>query len=156
MPSRLVCSNRADGKIIRMRKRRHFFWSRHLVHLKPRSKSKLPYSRNNHTPWLFSDTFKMILALVIAAVAASALSSCNAIRTRASVARFLAIGYIYSALAQDASPSPVPTGVPVAANYTGSLRPQVHFSVPQNFMNDPNGLFRAADGTWHLYYQCLC
>ncbi|KAI1334603.1 glycosyl hydrolase [Xylariaceae sp. FL0016] len=47
----------------------------------------------------------------------------------------------------------VPTGVPVAGNYTGALRPQVHFSPPQNFMNDPNGMFVDADGTWHLYYQ---
>ncbi|KAI9724812.1 MAG: hypothetical protein M1812_000088 [Candelaria pacifica] len=47
----------------------------------------------------------------------------------------------------------VPTGVPVEGNYTGSLRPQIHFSPPQYFMNDPNGMFRAADGTYHLYYQ---
>ncbi|KAI9707410.1 MAG: hypothetical protein M1836_000371 [Candelina mexicana] len=47
----------------------------------------------------------------------------------------------------------VPIGVPVAGNYTGSLRPQIHFSPPQYFMNDPNGMFRAADGTYHLYYQ---
>ncbi|KAI8622962.1 glycosyl hydrolase [Xylariaceae sp. FL1651] len=47
----------------------------------------------------------------------------------------------------------VPTGVPIAGNYTGALRPQIHFSPPQHFMNDPNGLFVDADGTWHLYYQ---
>lgn len=28
----------------------------------------------------------------------------------------------------------VPTGTPVPGNYTGSLRPQIHFSPPQNFM----------------------
>ena len=67
---------------------------------------------------------------------------------------FLLLGIASLALAQDALPTTVPTGIPVAADYTGDLRPQVHFSVPENFMNDPNGLFRAADGTWHLYYQC--
>jgi sucrose-6-phosphate hydrolase SacC (GH32 family) len=36
--------------------------------------------------------------------------------------------------------------------YFERYRPQYHFSPPQNFMNDPNGLvyFR---GTYHLYYQ---
>ncbi|QDS74267.1 hypothetical protein FKW77_003232 [Venturia effusa] len=47
----------------------------------------------------------------------------------------------------------VPTGTPIAGNYTGSLRPQIHFSPPQNFMNDPNGMFLDSEGTWHLYYQ---
>lgn len=47
----------------------------------------------------------------------------------------------------------VPTGVPIPGNYTGPLRPQVHFSPPQFFMNDPNGMFVDANGTWHLYYQ---
>ncbi|KAK4959669.1 Invertase [Elasticomyces elasticus] len=47
----------------------------------------------------------------------------------------------------------VPTGTPIPGNYTGSLRPQVHFSPPQQFMNDPNGMFVDANGTWHLYYQ---
>lgn len=47
----------------------------------------------------------------------------------------------------------VPTGVPIAGNYSGPLRPQVHFSPPQYFMNDPNGMFVDADGIWHLYYQ---
>ncbi|KAI0508937.1 glycosyl hydrolase [Xylaria bambusicola] len=47
----------------------------------------------------------------------------------------------------------VPTGTPVAGVYTGSLRPQIHFSPPKGFMNDPNGMFVDANGTWHLYYQ---
>ncbi|KAI1355865.1 glycosyl hydrolase [Xylaria sp. FL0043] len=47
----------------------------------------------------------------------------------------------------------VPTGTPVPGTYTGPLRPQVHFSPPQGFMNDPNGMFLDANGTWHLYYQ---
>ncbi|CAJ2500771.1 Uu.00g036240.m01.CDS01 [Anthostomella pinea] len=47
----------------------------------------------------------------------------------------------------------VPTGEPVPGDYTGPLRPQIHFSPPQNFMNDPNGMFLDANGTWHLYYQ---
>ena len=36
----------------------------------------------------------------------------------------------------------VPTDAPIPGNYTGSYRPQVHYSPPQNFMNDPNGMFR--------------
>lgn len=48
----------------------------------------------------------------------------------------------------------VPTGVPVAGDYSGALRPQIHFSPPQHFMNDPNGMFMDAEGTYHLYYQC--
>ncbi|KAI1497001.1 glycosyl hydrolase [Biscogniauxia marginata] len=47
----------------------------------------------------------------------------------------------------------VPKGEPIPGDYTGALRPQIHFSPPQNFMNDPNGMFRDANGTWHLYYQ---
>lgn len=46
-----------------------------------------------------------------------------------------------------------PIGSPVAGDYTGALRPQVHFSAPRNFMNDPNGLFLDAKGVWHAYYQ---
>ncbi|KAF2730890.1 hypothetical protein EJ04DRAFT_472948, partial [Polyplosphaeria fusca] len=51
------------------------------------------------------------------------------------------------------SQSNVPTGTPVAGNYGGPLRPQVHFSPPKGFMNDPNGMFVDAAGLYHLYYQ---
>jgi beta-fructofuranosidase len=51
------------------------------------------------------------------------------------------------------STSPFPTNAPVPGNYTGGLRPQVHFSPPQGFMNDPNGMFLGKDGVYHLYYQ---
>jgi hypothetical protein len=47
-----------------------------------------------------------------------------------------------------------PKGVPITGSYTGTLRPQVHFSPPKEFMNDPNGMFKDAKGIWHLYYQC--
>jgi len=49
--------------------------------------------------------------------------------------------------------SPFPANAPVPGNYTGGLRPQVHFSPPQGFMNDPNGMFVGKDGVYHLYYQ---
>ncbi|KAI1313234.1 glycosyl hydrolase [Xylaria venustula] len=48
---------------------------------------------------------------------------------------------------------PIPSPTPVSADYNGPLRPQIHFSPPQGFMNDPNGMFVDANGTWHLYYQ---
>ncbi|KAL6247928.1 Invertase [Rhinocladiella similis] len=36
----------------------------------------------------------------------------------------------------------------------GGLRPQLHFSAPRGFINDPNGLFfDESEDTWHLYYQ---
>lgn len=47
----------------------------------------------------------------------------------------------------------VPTNMPVPGDYNGAWRPQVHFSPPKDFMNDPNGCFLDANGTWHLYYQ---
>ncbi|KAG5932428.1 hypothetical protein E4U53_001347 [Claviceps sorghi] len=47
----------------------------------------------------------------------------------------------------------VTTGVAVVGDYTGKYRPQVHYSSPQHFLNDPNGMFRDDNGTWHLYYQ---
>ena len=49
--------------------------------------------------------------------------------------------------------SSVPNNVPVLGDYNGALRPQIHFSPPQNFMNDPNGCFLDQNGTRHLYYQ---
>ena len=52
------------------------------------------------------------------------------------------------------SASGVPQDEPIPGNYSGPLRPQIHFSPPIDFMNDPNGCFLDADGTWHLYYQC--
>ncbi|KAL8642768.1 MAG: hypothetical protein Q9228_000559 [Teloschistes exilis] len=54
----------------------------------------------------------------------------------------------------------VPTGTPIPGDYTGALRPQIHYSPPQHFMvdlapyNDPNGMFLDGDGVYHLYYQC--
>ncbi|GFF32742.1 invertase [Aspergillus udagawae] len=40
------------------------------------------------------------------------------------------------------------------ANYSGPLRPQVHFSPPSQFMNDPNGLFYDHKREiYHMYYQ---
>ncbi|KAL8657215.1 MAG: hypothetical protein Q9226_002132 [Calogaya cf. arnoldii] len=47
----------------------------------------------------------------------------------------------------------VPTGRPIPGDYTGALRPQIHYSPPFGFMNDPNGMFVDAEGVYHLYYQ---
>ncbi|KFG78865.1 beta-fructofuranosidase [Metarhizium anisopliae] len=47
----------------------------------------------------------------------------------------------------------VPSGTSIVGSYGGQYRPQVHFSPPRHFMNDPNGMFRDHNGTWHLYYQ---
>ncbi|KAJ8065396.1 hypothetical protein OCU04_006084 [Sclerotinia nivalis] len=55
--------------------------------------------------------------------------------------------------AASSAPTAVPTDAPIPGNYTGALRPQIHYSPPTNFMNDPNGLFRDADGLYHIYYQ---
>ncbi|KAH7071110.1 invertase precursor [Paraphoma chrysanthemicola] len=51
------------------------------------------------------------------------------------------------------SQSDVPTGTAIPGNYDGAYRPQVHYSPPQGFMNDPNGMFVDEDGIYHLYYQ---
>ncbi|KAL8905536.1 MAG: hypothetical protein Q9171_006632 [Xanthocarpia ochracea] len=51
-----------------------------------------------------------------------------------------------------AEPS-VPTGRPIPGDYTGALRPQIHYSPPRGFMNDPNGMFLDPEGVYHLYYQ---
>lgn len=40
-----------------------------------------------------------------------------------------------------------------SSNYNGALRPQVHFSPPENWMNDPI-VFMDKEGIYHLYYQC--
>ncbi|KAI0742058.1 glycosyl hydrolase [Daedaleopsis nitida] len=47
----------------------------------------------------------------------------------------------------------MPLEKPSTPNYNGPYRPQIHFSPIQHFMNDPNGLFLDAEGTYHLYYQ---
>ncbi|TDZ36064.1 Invertase [Colletotrichum trifolii] len=39
------------------------------------------------------------------------------------------------------------------ADRSGRWRPQIHFSPPANWLNDPNGLFIDSDGVWHMYYQ---
>ena len=51
------------------------------------------------------------------------------------------------------SSAPVPAGTAVAGTYDGIYRPQIHFSPPVGFMNDPNGMFLDAQGVYHLYYQ---
>lgn len=70
----------------------------------------------------------------------------------------VAIGAV-SVIAQSATSTyvepDVPTGTPVVGNYDGPLRPQIHFSPPTGFMNDPNGMFKDAEGVYHLYYQCM-
>ena len=47
----------------------------------------------------------------------------------------------------------IPSDRPLPGDYSGVYRPQVHFSPPINFLNDPNGMHLGADGIWHLYYQ---
>lgn len=47
----------------------------------------------------------------------------------------------------------LPTGTSLTGDYSGHWRPQIHFSAPQGFINDPNGMFLDANGTYHLYYQ---
>ncbi|CZT49283.1 related to SUC2-invertase (sucrose hydrolyzing enzyme) [Rhynchosporium secalis] len=47
----------------------------------------------------------------------------------------------------------VPKNAALPGDYNGKWRPQVHFSPPANFINDPNGAFRDGNGIWHLYYQ---
>lgn len=61
---------------------------------------------------------------------------------------------VYTATATSTWDSSVPTDAPLPGDYTGALRPQIHYSPPQNFMNDPNGLFKDAEGVYHVYYQC--
>ncbi|KAG4436342.1 hypothetical protein IFR05_008163 [Cadophora sp. M221] len=64
---------------------------------------------------------------------------------------FLGLAFAALAVAQNSSsalpPSTttfdagVPTDAPIPGDYNGQWRPQVHFSPPINFMNDPNGCF---------------
>jgi len=89
------------------------------------------------------ETVATVLAL---SLFASAQSSLNATATPASSSK--------STSTSTYSQSNVPTGTPVSGNYDGPLRPQVHYSPPNGFMNDPNGMFVDENGTWHLYYQC--
>ncbi|KAI9779025.1 MAG: hypothetical protein M1816_003773 [Peltula sp. TS41687] len=65
------------------------------------------------------------------------------------------LGAVAVAMAQTDFPNEaaVPRGQPIPGNYTGALRPQIHYSPPQGFMNDPNGMFLDPTGVWHLYYQ---
>ncbi|GAA5929541.1 hypothetical protein JCM10213_006400 [Rhodosporidiobolus nylandii] len=49
-------------------------------------------------------------------------------------------------------PTEVPPGTVVEGDYSGPLRPQVHFSPPKAWANDPS-LLKDTNGTWHLYYQ---
>lgn len=43
----------------------------------------------------------------------------------------------------------------VAIVHATELRPQVHFSPQEGFMNDPNGLFfDEKRSIYHYYYQC--
>ncbi|KAL9055692.1 MAG: hypothetical protein Q9162_003418 [Coniocarpon cinnabarinum] len=67
----------------------------------------------------------------------------------------VAAAFCALALGQSSTLPPVPHGTPIPGNYSGQYRPQVHFSPPVDFMNDPNGLFVDDDGTWHMYYQCM-
>lgn len=83
--------------------------------------------------------------------------------TLTKVTMFFALLFAAIAIAQNSTTSTsspafdisIPTNAPNPGNYNGVWRPQIHFSPPTNFMNDPNGCFRDANGTWHLYYQCI-
>ncbi|WRT63773.1 uncharacterized protein IL334_000698 [Kwoniella shivajii] len=74
---------------------------------------------------------------------------------RQTLSSLLIFGWIWlsETLAQSTSSTPVPTGVAIQGDYTGPYRPRVHYSPPKGFMNDPNGLFKDNNGTWHMYYQ---
>ncbi|KAH0283804.1 hypothetical protein M436DRAFT_77255 [Aureobasidium namibiae CBS 147.97] len=74
-------------------------------------------------------------------------------RTFSVLSSLLCLGSVFAQNASTTSSSAVPTGSAIAGDYSGALRPQVHFSPPKGFMNDPNGLFVDADGLYHVYYQ---
>ncbi|KAG6086697.1 hypothetical protein E4U15_000491 [Claviceps sp. LM218 group G6] len=63
------------------------------------------------------------------------------------------LGALRLATVVHASLAPPTHDVPVVGNYAGPLRPQIHYSPPKGFMNDPNGMFRDNKGIWHYYYQ---
>lgn len=70
------------------------------------------------------------------------------------LSKLIILGAALSACVAGASEeSTVVRDEPLPGNYGGDLRPQIHFSPPQQFMNDPNGMFLDADGLWHVYYQ---
>ena len=71
------------------------------------------------------------------------------------LSKLIILGAALSACVAGASEeSTVVRDEPLPGNYGGDLRPQIHFSPPQQFMNDPNGMVLDADGLWHVYYQC--
>jgi hypothetical protein len=69
-------------------------------------------------------------------------------------ARVLLVGAFLLSTTAAQSSMAVPKDAPIPGDYGGPLRPQIHFSPPAKFMNDPNGMFIDAEGTYHLYYQC--
>jgi beta-fructofuranosidase len=84
-----------------------------------------------------------------------------------SIVMFFAVLFAAIAVAQSTTPasssltssstsfdSGVPTNEPIPGLYNETWRPQVHYTPPAGFMNDPNGCFLDDNGTWHLYYQC--
>ena len=75
------------------------------------------------------------------------------VRSLLSTVLAVAVATVRVSTQSPSSTTPVPSGTPIPGNYSGDLRPQIHFSPPTNFMNDPNGMFIDSEGTWHLYYQ---
>lgn len=65
----------------------------------------------------------------------------------------LLLGSSVPALIQAQSFVDLPAGTALEGDYSGHWRPQIHFSAPQGFINDPNGMFLDAGGTYHLYFQ---
>jgi beta-fructofuranosidase len=98
---------------------------------------------------------KFLVAAVMLFHGASAQSSSSSgAASASSTSSTQAQVLLTTASAASHTESGVPTDTPVPGDYTGPLRPQVHFSPPQHFMNDPNGMFVDDNGTWHLYFQC--